>query len=40
MRENLKVKITLPDKVSEVIKQQKINTLYDLLSNLAAKKAS
>ena len=40
MGENLKVKVTLPDKVSEVIKQQKINTLYDLLSKPAAKKAS
>ena len=40
MGENLKVKITLPYKVSEVIKQQKINTLYDLLSKPAAKKAS
>ena len=40
MGENLKVKVTLPDKVSEVIKQQKINTLYDLLNKSAAKKAS
>ena len=32
MTEEIKVKITLPENVSEVIKQQKINTLYDLLS--------
>ena len=40
MGENLKVKITLPDKVSEVIRQQKINALYDLLNKPADKKAS
>ena len=28
----IKVKITLPENVTEVIKQQKINTLYDLWS--------
>ena len=32
MTEEIKVKITLPENVSEVIKQQKINALYDLLS--------
>ena len=32
MTEEIKVKITLPENVTEVIKQQKINTLYDLLS--------
>ena len=30
--QEIKVKITLPENVTEVIKQQKINTLYDLLS--------
>ena len=32
MTEEIKVKITLPENVTEVIKQQKINTLYDLLN--------
>lgn len=32
MTEEIKVKITLPENVTEVIKQQKINALYDLLS--------
>ena len=33
--ENIEVKITIPENVSDVIRQKKINTLYDILSSVS-----
>jgi len=39
MKQKIKVIVHLPDKINEVIKQQKINRIYDLLKQKDTKTA-